>query len=113
MRTSGGAGGVQAVNACAGGGGGGPSDRRLKKNIKLIGKSKKGFNIYSFEFGGSKLGDKAAKTYPGRWQGVMADELEYLDDGTVYRMMLSNKKDDYVNFVDYGKIDVEFKICMA
>jgi hypothetical protein len=28
-------------------------------------------------------------------------------------MMLSDKKDDYVNFVDYDKIDVEFKICMA
>ena len=59
MRTSGGAGGVQVVNVCSGGGG--FSDRRHKKNIKLIGKSKKGFNIYSFEFGGTKLGDKAAK----------------------------------------------------
>ena len=59
MRTSGGAGGVQAVNVCSGGGG--PSERRLKKNITLIGKSKKGFNIDSFEFGGSKLGEQDDK----------------------------------------------------
>ena len=106
MRTAGGAGGVQAISTCSGGGFGGPSDRRLKKNIKLIGKSKKGFNIYSFEFGGSKLGDKAAKAYPGKWQGVMADELEYLDDGTVYKWSVGK---ELVDFVDYGKIDVEFK----
>ena len=73
------------------------SDRRLKKNIKLIGKSKIGINIYSFEFKPGIYADK----YTGVWQGVMADEVEHID-GAVFNHRGSK-------WVDYGMLDVEFK----
>ena len=44
------------------------SDRRLKKNISLIGKSPKGLNIYSFEYKSNSYGS-------GVYQGVMSDEM--------------------------------------
>ena len=98
FRISGGGGGVQVLDQCTGGGGfGGPSQRSLKKNIKLIGKSKKGINIYSFEFKEGKYADN----YPGKWQGVMADEVKDIDD-VVFKMYGND-------WVDYGKLDVEFK----
>ena len=70
------------------------SDRRLKKNIKLISKSKDGLNIYAFEYINKTLGD-------GIWQGVMSDEVS--SDVVV--------KNAYGIFdgVDYSKIDVDFK----
>ena len=70
----------------------GPSDRKLKKNINLIGNSPSGLNIYSFEFKDSKYGK-------GKFQGVMSDEIT--QDAVV-------KVGDY-DHVDYSKLDVEFK----
>ena len=69
-----------------------PSDRRLKKNINLIGKSSSGLNIYSFEYIDSKYGD-------GLFQGVMSDEIP---SNAVY----STNGYDHV---DYSALDVEFK----
>jgi len=72
---------------------GGLSDRDLKKNIKLIGKSPSGLKIYSFEYKDKKLGK-------GRWQGVMSDEIP--------KHAVIKHKDGH-DMVDYSKIDVEFK----
>lgn len=88
-----------AVGAVAGGGGfaaGGAfgSDRRMKKNIKLISKSKSGLNIYLFEYINKAFGE-------GVWQGVMADEVPS-------NAVIKNFVGDF-NGVDYSKIDVEFK----
>tara|TARA_R100000908_G_C3720207_1_gene123282 strand:- start:39 stop:497 length:459 start_codon:yes stop_codon:yes gene_type:complete len=97
-RIQGGGGGVLSLDVCSGGGGfGGPSERILKRNIKLIGKSKKGINIYSFEFKPGVYADE----YAGVWQGVMADEVEHID-GAVFNHRGSK-------WVDYGMLDVEFK----
>ena len=74
-------------------GGGMPSDRRLKKNIKLIGFSKSGLNIYAFEYI-----DKAFGT--GVWQGVMSDEAP--------ESAVIKHKDGY-DWVNYSKLDVTFK----
>tara|TARA_Y100000401_G_scaffold15199_3_gene10311 strand:+ start:814 stop:1530 length:717 start_codon:yes stop_codon:yes gene_type:complete len=68
------------------------SDRRLKKNINLVGKSPKGLNIYEFEYKDKSLGE-------GRYSGVMADEVP---NATL------KDKNGYL-YVDYNKIDVEFK----
>lgn len=69
------------------------SDRRLKKNIKLIGSSPSGLKIYAFEYIDKVFGE-------GVFQGVMADEMS--SDVTV-------KHPNGYNMVDYSKIDVEFK----
>ncbi len=70
------------------------SDRKLKKNIKLIGKSISGLNIYMFEYINAKVfGD-------GVYQGVMSDEIPQ------YAVVKSNRGYD---MVDYSKIDVDFK----
>tara|TARA_R100001443_G_scaffold26002_3_gene39122 strand:- start:975 stop:1865 length:891 start_codon:yes stop_codon:yes gene_type:complete len=68
------------------------SDRKLKKNINLIGKSPSGLNIYSFEYIDSKYGQ-------GLFQGVMSDEIP--QEAVVF-----NGEHD---MVDYSKIDVDFK----
>ena len=68
------------------------SDRKLKKNINLIGKSLSGLNIYSFEYINTKYGD-------GIYQGVMSDEIPL-------NAIVSN---DGYDMVDYSMIDVEFK----
>jgi len=68
------------------------SDRRLKKNISLIGKSPSGLNIYSFEYINSVHGQ-------GLFQGVMSDEMPY-------NAVVSGSGYDMVN---YNMIDVEFK----
>jgi len=68
------------------------SDKRLKKNIKLIGKSFSGLNIYSFEYINSKYGE-------GLWQGVMSDEVPQ-------EAVINNGEYDTVN---YSVLDVEFK----
>tara|TARA_R100000988_G_scaffold34748_1_gene17442 strand:- start:944 stop:1864 length:921 start_codon:yes stop_codon:yes gene_type:complete len=67
------------------------SDRRLKKNINLIGKSPSGINIYSFEYKNSMFGT-------GTYQGVMADEVPHA--------VVSNNGYD---MVDYSLVDVDFK----
>ena len=73
------------------------SDRRLKKNIKLIGKSPSGINIYEFQY---KV--KYSKNYgTGKFQGVMSDEVPW--------RAVSVDKGGY-DMVDYSMIDVEFKM---
>ena len=69
------------------------SDRKMKKNINLIGQSPSGLNIYNFEYINSKHGD-------GMYQGVLSDEIPsnaIIDSGNGYDM------------VNYSMIDVEFK----
>jgi hypothetical protein len=69
------------------------SDRRLKENIKKIGISPKGLNIYSFEYKHKNYGQ-------GVFQGVMSDEVPsnvIVKDPSGY------------DAVDYSLIDVEFK----
>ena len=68
------------------------SDRKLKKNINLIGKSPSGLNIYSFEYIDAKYGQ-------GLFQGVMSDEIPQ-------EAVIFNGEHD---MVDYSKIDVDFK----
>jgi hypothetical protein len=69
------------------------SDRRLKKNIKLLGYSPSGLNIYSFEYINKKFGE-------GTYQGVMSDEIP---------LSAVVKHEDGFDRVDYSKLDVEFK----
>tara|TARA_R100001129_G_scaffold8188_1_gene5955 strand:+ start:56 stop:1180 length:1125 start_codon:yes stop_codon:yes gene_type:complete len=68
------------------------SDRRLKKNISLIGKSPSGLNIYSFEYINPIHGQ-------GLFQGVMSDEIPF-------NAVISGNNYD---MVDYNMIDVKFK----
>ena len=69
------------------------SDRTLKKNISLIGKSPSGINIYSFEYKNPKHGNDI-------YQGVMADEIS---------SKFTVRHPDGYNMVDYSYLDVEFK----
>jgi hypothetical protein len=66
-----------------------PSDRRLKEDIKLVGQSPSGINIYNFRYKGD---DKI-------YQGVMAHQVPEA----------SFVHDNGYLMVDYSKIDVEFK----
>ena len=65
------------------------SDRRLKEDIRLIGKSPSGINVYSFKYYG----------IPGRYMGVMAQEVPWARHMT----------DTGFYAVDYSKVDVEFR----
>jgi hypothetical protein len=70
------------------------SDIRFKENVKLIGKSPLGINIYEFNYiGESDL-----------YEGVIAQELI----NTEFESALSLSEDGKYR-VDYNKIDVEFK----
>lgn len=69
------------------------SDRRLKKNINLIGKSPKGLNIYSFEYKSNSYGS-------GVYQGVMSNEVPL---EAVY------VSSDGYDMVNYNMLDVDFK----
>jgi len=69
------------------------SDRRLKKDIKLIGLSPSGLKIYSFKYKNTSFGK-------GLFQGVMSDEIPS------YAVIKGN---DGFDRVDYSKIDVQFK----
>jgi len=65
------------------------SDIRLKENVKQIGQSPTGINIYSFNFIGSK----------DQYEGVMAHEVPYasiVDENGYWK-------------VDYSQLDVDFK----
>jgi len=73
------------------------SDRKLKKNIKKIGKSKSGLNIYSFEWKEKDMGE-------GKYQGVIADDLPKL-----VRKKAVYKSSDGYDMVNYAKLDVNFK----
>jgi len=64
------------------------SDRRLKEDIELVGKSPSGINIYEFSYIDS----------PDRYQGVMAHEVPEA----------SFEVGGYLA-VDYDKVDVDFK----
>jgi osmotically-inducible protein OsmY len=68
------------------------SDKRLKKNINLVGKSPKGHNIYEFEYKDKFYGK-------GRFRGVMAQEVPNA----------SFKGYDGYLRVNYDKIDVDFE----
>ena len=70
------------------------SDRRMKKNIKLIDKSPSGLNIYAFEYINKLFGE-------GVWQGVMSDEVPT-------EAVIKNFAGEF-DGVDYSKVDVEFK----
>ena len=65
------------------------SDRRLKENISLIGKSKSGLNIYTFKYKGKE----------GVYQGVMSDEVP--QEAVI--------KSGGYDMVNYSTLDVEFK----
>ena len=69
------------------------SDRRLKTDIKKIGTSIKGYNIYRY-----KYLDQSEE-----YIGAMADEVFKKNPKAVYRM------DNGYMGVDYSKIDVEFR----
>ena len=65
------------------------SDERLKEDIRFVGKSPAGINVYSFKY----------KQLPGRYLGVMAQEVpwaRHLTDTGYYA-------------VDYSKVDVTFR----
>ena len=65
------------------------SDRRLKEDIRCIGRSPSGINIYSFKY----------CQIPGRYIGVMAQEVPWATHMT----------DTGYYAVDYSKVDVEFR----
>jgi len=65
------------------------SDQRLKEDIKLIGKSPSGINVYSFKY----------KHTDGTYEGVMAQEVPWARKMT--------RTGFYA--VDYSKVDVEFR----
>ena len=69
------------------------SDRKLKTDIKKIGRSPSGLTIYSFKFIDKSFGE-------GVWQGVMSDEVP---------QELVIKDSNGYDMVDYSKLDVEFK----
>jgi len=79
-----------------GGGGFAGSDRRVKKDIVLKGKSPSGINIYSFRY----IDPIHAIYREGIYQGAMSDEVP--------RNTVSLDSDGY-EMIDYSKIDVEFK----
>lgn len=80
------------LSSMGGGGGGGMmgmSDKRLKHNYHIIGKSPSGINIYEFSYLGSN----------DRFIGVMASEVPQASIMTESGYLM----------VDYSKIDVQFK----
>lgn len=83
---------MEVMETFGGGMGGGMSDRRLKKNIELVGTSPKGLSIYNFEYTNPKYG-------VGVFQGVMSDEIP--------QEAVSKTEEGY-DIVDYSLLDVEF-----
>ena len=73
----------------------GLSDIKLKKDIKHIGISKKGINIYEFKYKNPSHGK-------GLYKGVMAQEVPWA----------SVKMDNGYLAVDYSKLDVDFERVM-
>ena len=65
------------------------SDERLKEDIRFVGRSPSGINIYEFKY----------KHTSGTWQGVMAQEVPWARTMT----------DTGYYMVDYSKVDVEFR----
>ena len=74
------------------------SDDRLKYNITRVGNSKKGIPIYTFKY-------RHEGMHGPTYQGTSAqDLLEIGRDDAVGKQ----EKDGFY-YVDYGKLDVEFK----
>jgi len=71
------------------------SDIAHKENIKWIGKSDSGINIYQFKY----------KDENGIYEGVIGNELI----GTAFEHALLINPEDGLLMVDYNKIDVQFK----
>ena len=69
-----------------------PSDKRLKENIKLMGQSPNGVNIYNWNY---KIPEQYGE---GKFSGVIAQEVPWATISV----------NDYL-FVDYSKVDVDFK----
>tara|TARA_R100001591_G_scaffold34617_1_gene46220 strand:+ start:15806 stop:16615 length:810 start_codon:yes stop_codon:yes gene_type:complete len=84
---------MQALGDMAGAGMQAFSDRRLKKNIQLVGKSPSGIGIYTFEYKNKSIGE-------GKFQGTMSDEVP---------LEVVTRNSDGFDMIDYSKIDVEFK----
>ena len=79
-----------------------PSDERLKRDIKLVGKSPSGINIYEFTFN-EKIHDNF-KGYSGlKFRGALYQELKKTHPDCV-------KRDQYSGYgmIMYDKIDVDF-----
>ena len=72
------------------------SDRDLKKNIKKVGKSPSGINIYEFEYKDKSKGE-------GVYQGVMSDDLPK----EIKNKAITTKNG--VDVVDYSVLDVKLK----
>ena len=72
------------------------SERHLKSNIKLVGKSKMGIPIYHFNY-------KDVKNGIDRFIGTMVDDLQRLG----FEDVLIHTEDGIL--VNYNKIDVDFK----
>ena len=72
------------------------SDRDLKKNIKKVGKSPSGVNMYEFEYKDKSNGE-------GVYQGVMSDDLPK----EIKNKAVTTKNG--IDAVDYSVLDVEFK----
>ena len=72
------------------------SDRSLKDNIELIGKSESGIPIYEFEYIDKTLGE-------GRFEGVMAQDLKEIKPEAI----ITN--DNGIMAVNYDLIDVDFR----
>ena len=69
------------------------SDERMKKSIKLVGKSPSGINVYEFSY-------KNPSNGAGKYRGVIAQEVpwaSYLDEETGFFK------------TDYSRVDVEFE----
>jgi len=87
-------GGLTEIGNLAGKAIGMGSDRRLKKDIKLVGLSSSGLKIYNFKYKDPKFEDKT-------FQGVMSDEIP--------QHAIINHSSGY-DWVDYSLLDVEFKL---
>ena len=73
--------------------GGWMSDRRLKKDIKLVGESPSGLKIYTFKYIDEMCDN-------GIYEGVMSDEIP--SNAVI-------KHDSGYDMVDYTQLDVDFK----
>jgi hypothetical protein len=71
---------------------GAASDKRLKKNINLIGKSPKGINIYEFEYKNKYYGK-------GRYRGVISNDVPFA----------TTKDETGYGFVNYNHPDLDVK----
>jgi hypothetical protein len=81
---------ISAAGSC------GRSERNLKYNIQLVGNSSMGIPIYHFNYINPKHGQ-------GRFMGTMVDDLQKMGyDDAIFEV-------NGELWVDYGKIDVEFK----